>query len=273
MKKATLLGAVVSLAIAATLVPAAASVAAGTLPTLTLTLTKNTVTVGGSPVSGAVDVVSTVKGEASDDPGLVLLRPGVTISQFGQAVSKLGPETPLDAIDPYGTIVFDGSATAGTPSSAQVDLQPGTYVALENGNGHAVFTVTKAAQPAALPAPAATEKAIDFGFRGPATLHDGELVRFENDGYLIHMFQYAPARNGADAKKAAALLIADKPNAAKKLAIGPLGQFAGPISTGAYQQQVVTQPPGVYVMFCSMNTEDGREHYALGMARVIRIVK
>jgi len=35
---------------------AATSVAAGTLPTLTLALTKNTVTVGGAKVSGAVNI-------------------------------------------------------------------------------------------------------------------------------------------------------------------------------------------------------------------------
>jgi hypothetical protein len=39
------------------------------------------------------------------------------------------------------------------------------------------------------------------------------------------------------------------------------------------QQEVITQPPGVYVIFCAMNTEDGREHFQLGMYRTIRIVK
>jgi hypothetical protein len=29
----------------------------------------------------------------------------------------------------------------------------------------------------------------------------------------------------------------------------------------------------VYVMFCEMNTQDGRDHYQLGMYRMIRIVK
>jgi hypothetical protein len=55
-------------------------------------------------------------------------------------------------------------------------LQPGTYIALENGNGHAVFTATPNATPALLPAPGAEIDAIDFGFRGASTLHDGELV-------------------------------------------------------------------------------------------------
>src|ERR1700735_3693282 len=148
--------ALLAVALAGFLTLGATSLAASSLPTLTLALTKNTVTVGGSEVSGAVNVVSTVKGEASDDPGLVLLKPGVTVAEFGAVVSKLGSNSPLDAIDPYGTIVFDGQVAAGQASSREVDLVPGTYVALENGNGHAAFTVTPSASPASLPTPGAT---------------------------------------------------------------------------------------------------------------------
>jgi hypothetical protein len=39
------------------------------------------------------------------------------------------------------------------------------------------------------------------------------------------------------------------------------------------QQQVLTAPPGIYVLACFMNTQDGREHTQLGMERTIRIVK
>jgi hypothetical protein len=81
----------------------ASSVAAGTLPTLNLALTKSTVTVSCSEVSGAVNIVGTVSGEASDSPALILLKPGVTVAQFGQVVSHLGKDTPLDAIEPYAT--------------------------------------------------------------------------------------------------------------------------------------------------------------------------
>jgi hypothetical protein len=36
---------------------------------------------------------------------------------------------------------------------------------------------------------------------------------------------------------------------------------------------VVTEKPGVYVLACFMNTQDGRVHTQLGMERTIRIVK
>jgi hypothetical protein len=250
----------------------ASSVAASSLPTLTLSVTKNAVTVGGSKVSGAVNVVSTVRGEKNDSPGLVLLKPGVTPAELGKAASSIG-NGPLDAIDPYGTIVFDGYTNRGTPTSDEVVLEPGTYVAVNNGNGFTPFTVTKAASPASLPKPGGSVTAIDFAFRGASTLRDGELVRFQNDGYLIHMVLFMQAKSVADAKKGEALLLAGKTGGGHHLGTGVKGMFAGPLSHGAMQQEVITEPPGVYVIACAMNAEDGREHFQLGMFRTIKIVK
>ena len=207
MKRATILATTFCAAVASTLaLVTASSVAAGALPTLTLTLTTNTITVGGSKVSGAVDVETTVSGEASDSPALIQLKPGVTASQFGTLASKLGDQ-PLDAIDPYATIEFDGATDPAGTTSAQALLRPGHYVAVNNGNGFTPFTIAKSAHPAALPHPDATVTAIDFAFRGATTLHDGELVRFENDGYLIHMVMWASTPSVADAKKAEADLL------------------------------------------------------------------
>jgi hypothetical protein len=275
MKRSVLMTVALSVAAVASglVLMTAASVAASSLPTLTLTVTKNTVTVGGSKVSGTVNIVSTVTGEKNDSPGLILLKPGVTLAEFGKAVSSIG-NGPLDAIDPYATIVFDGYTNEGTPTTDQVVLEPGTYVAVNNGNGFTPFTVTKAASPASLPKPGGTVTAIDFAFRGASTLRDGELVRFENDGYLIHMVLYAQVKSVADAKKAETLLLAGKAKeATSRYDTGPKGMFAGPLSHGAMQQEVISQPPGVYVIACAMNAEDGRDHYQLGMFRTIKIVK
>ena len=54
---------------------------------------------------------------------------------------------------------------------------------------------------------------------------------------------------------------------------GPKGMFAGPLSSGSMQQEVITEPPGLYVILCAMNAEDGRDHFQLGMFRTIRIIK
>jgi len=277
MKKAGVLAAAATaLAVASGLVLMAASsdAAGGSLPTLTIAMTKNAITVGGAEVSGAVNIVTTVRGEKSDSPTLFLLRPGVTLSDAENGLAHIGPETPLDAVDPYGSIVYDGIATAGAPTTAQTWLQPGTYFALDNGNGHAIFTVVPSAHPATLPAPAATVRAIDFAFRGADTLHDGELVRFVNDGYLIHMFAFAQAKSASAAASAEKLLLAGKAKEAGKLyGTGLTGGFAGPLSHAELQQQVIDEPPGVYVLYCAMNAEDGRDHFQLGMFRTITITK
>jgi hypothetical protein len=278
MKRPALAVAAFSLAavVSGLVLMSATSVAASSLPTLTLALTKNTITVGGAEVSGAVNIVSTVSGEPSDSPTLFLLRPGVTAAQFGKAVSTLPSNSPFDAIDPYASIVFDGTAVAGAATTAQTWLQAGNYVAANNGNGFAAFTVTQSAHPMTLPVPGATVRAIDFAFRGASTLHDGELVRFVNDGYLIHMFVFDQAKSLADAKLAEQGILSGKCNGGgqcKQYGTGVKGEFAGPLSHAELQQEVINEPPGVYVILCLMNAEDGRDHDQLGMFRTITIVK
>jgi len=273
MRRTTLTSLFVALtAIGVSLAFATTSVATSSLPTLTLAVTPHTITVGGQMVSGAVRIATTVSGEKEDNPGLVLLKPGVTPQQFAAVVSKLGKNTPVDAIDPYGTIVYGSAdAPAGKTTVGYADLPAGTYIALNNGNGHAVFTVTQSAAPAAMPRPGATVKAIEFGFRGADVLHEGEMVRWYNAGYLVHMVVYGRVPSVAAAKKAEAALLAGNLQGAEKLTLAH-GTFVELLSSGQSQESVIDQPPGVYVILCLMNTEDGRLHSQLGMFRTIRIV-
>ena len=81
-------------------------------------------------------------------------------------------------------------------------------------HGHAVVLA------GALPAAAATEASIEFGFKGPKVLHDGTMVRAENDGFLVHMDVLIGARNKAGAEQIIALLKAGKDHKAQKLATG-----------------------------------------------------
>ena len=138
---------------------------------------------------------------------------------------------------------------------------------------HAAFTVSPSASPASLPAPAATVGTIEFGFVGAKTLHDGELVRFQNLGFLVHMDVWVRAKSRAAAHKIVALLLAGKDREVGRALVTAQGTFAGPVSSGAVQQEVVNEKPGWYVQACFMNTQDGREHTQLGMERIIRVVK
>jgi hypothetical protein len=266
---ATVLGVLVAGGLTAT-----SSSAASGLPTLTLAMNGKSITVGGALQSGAVNIVSTVTKEAQGNPTLLRLDPGVSVATVKAAVKGHGGD--FNYLDPYGALVFSTTVNKGASSSYQTSLEPGTYVALDlTGNGKApqsLFTVTQAAHPASLPAPQATVASIEFAFRGPGTLHDGELVRFENQGFLVHMIIGIGVKNAKTAAKVTALLKAGKDNQAGNLATSSL-TFDGGLSSGQMQQEVITAKPGIYVLACFMNTQDGREHTQLGMERTIRIVK
>jgi hypothetical protein len=232
------------------------------------------VTVSGSEVSGAVNVVSTHTGAGGSNASWNLgrLDPGVTLQQVIQAVRSHGGDE--NAVTPLGSII----AAANAPGTVQTVLTPGNYVALNTTSmgppGFTQFTVTQSPSPASLPAAAGTQKAIEFGFRGPKVLKNGSMVRAENGGFLVHMINLAGAKNKAAAR---ALIVLLRRGASRK-ATRPFvnGQFVSllnPASPGALQQAVLHAKPGWYVEACFMNTQDGREHTQLGMERIVRVVK
>lgn len=266
-------------AVTAALAFAGSAAAASALPTLNIALTGTTgVSVSGSEVSGAVNVVSTFTGKAPSGPnsngpswGLVRLNPGASFLQAFSAVQSHHGD--INALSPYGSLFAD----AGAPGAVQTVLTPGNYVALNiTGNGtpgFTQFTVTQSSSPAALPNPAATQTAIEFNFRGPTVLHDGTIVRAQNGGYLVHMIVAFGVKNAATGRHVMALLRAGKDRAAQRLANRQFIGLAGPLSPGGMQQQILRAKPGYYVEACFMDTQDGREHTQIGMERLIRVVK
>jgi hypothetical protein len=244
------------------------------LPRITITMTGKTIGVSGALKSGGVQIISTVSHEPQGSPTLVRLDPGVTVGQFLAALPAIAADQ--NNIDGIGSIVFSPLAPRGT-SSAQANLAAGQYVALDTGGQGGkppltTFVIARAASPAALPRAQATISSIEFGFRGPGRLHDGELVRFANSGFLVHMILAVRARNAAGAREIARLLKEGKDAKAQRLATG-FSAFFNVLSHGAYQQQVVRNQPGYWVLACFMDTQDHREHTRLGMERVIRIVR
>lgn len=270
----------VVLAAAVVAVAAVTSGASGaqSMPTLTIALNGvKGVAVSGSETAGAVRVVSTFRGKAPHGPdqgpafGLVRLKPGATIQQASSAVQSHHGD--INALTPYGTLISDGS-----PDEVQLNLTPGNYVALNvTGRGQpgvAPFTITSTSSTAAsLPAAQATETAREFGFEGPAVLHDGTIVRAQNHGWLVHMIVLVGVRDIATGRQLIALLKAGKSRQAQKLASRNFVELLGPSSPGAMQQQVLHTPPGWYVEGCFMDTQDGREHADIGMARLVQVIR
>lgn len=246
------------------------------MPTLTLTLTGNSITATSSVPAGAVNVVSTVSGEPAGSPTLVRLAPGVTFPQAFSAVQAAGGDP--NALQGLASIVMSPQVNKGT-SSVQTTLTAGNYVALDTEKGNptkwpeTTFTVTPSASPAPLPVAGATVATEEFRILSPKTLHNGEVVRFVNKGYLVHMVIALPVKNRAAAKELSALLLAGKDNKAMKLVTGPPPGFVGTFSPGGIQQQTISAKPGTYVLVCFMNTQDGREHTQLGMETTVQITK
>lgn len=253
----------------------AARAAQATLPKITVAMNGKKITVGGALQSGGVRIVSTVTREPQGDPIFVRLDPGVTVAQFFALLHSSAASDPNN-LNGVASIVTDAQADKGT-SRIQTNLKPGQYVAFDTVRGNparwpfTTFVIATAAHPAALPRPAATIAAIEFGFRGPGRLHRGDLVRFANHGFLVHMIVFVTASSHRDARKIARFLHQGRDGKAQHLATG-FGTFAGPLSHGAYQQLVVRHR-GWYVLACFMQTQDGRDHTRLGMERVLRVVK
>ncbi len=235
--------------------------AAGAPPELTVSIRAGSISVAGAQTSGAVEIAtSAARGLKEPSTVLVRLGPGVDAAEFESYLASNETDEP-DTISRFGAVVFDAEGRAGATSEAQTVLAPGNYVAL-NAEGersstwsHASFTVTSSTAPALLPAPEAVEKTFDFAFKG----------------FLIHMDEALPVRSSTAAAKLARDLLTGHERAAERLiSARPVG-FAGPLSSGAFQQQTISAPPGWYVQVCFLATQDGREQTRLGMERVIRI--
>jgi len=266
-------------ALALSVGPASASARTGSagLPTITVAMTGHAVTVTGALQSGGVQVQAKVPAKHQGAAMFIRLDPGTTYAQFFRVFHSPAVADPNAVLAGIGSIVLSFDAGPGT-TTVQTSLRPGLYLGFDTEANnpenwpYTEFTVATAASPAALPRPRATVAAIEFGFTGPAKLHRGELVRFANHGFLVHMIAAIQAKNLAGARKIARLLKEGKLNQASKLAIGET-DFLDPASHGALQQEKVSARAGYWVLACFMETQDGRDHTQLGMERVIQIVK
>jgi len=245
------------------------------LPVITIDISGKTITVAGALGSGAVEIEATTT-KANASPVLFRLNAGVTADDFYAALNSPAVQNDPNAASAYGAIVMNWHLTQGT-STVATKLSPGDYVALDTTKHDASawprteFTVATAAQPAALPAADAKVRAIDFGFRGAKTLHVGDVVRFQNDGYVVHMIVAMRTNNADDAKKVASALRTGK-SGVNHLVTG-FANFLSPVSHGAVLQETLDAQPGWYVLACFMTTQAGQQHTLLGMERVIQIVK
>ncbi len=250
---------------------------ASALPKLNIALSgTNGVSVSGSEVSGAVNVVSTFSGQAPSGPnngpawGLIRLNPGVTVLQAAGAVQSHHGD--LNALTPYGSLFADDAA----PGAAQTVLTPGDS-SPSTSAGTETLDSPRSPSPSPRRRPGCrTRRRPDVHrvrlprARRAARRHDRAA---QNGGFLVHMNIGIGVKNAATGRQVMALLRAGKDGKAQKLANRQFLALAGPLSPGGIQQAVLNAKPGYYVEACFMDTQDHREHTQLGMLRLIRVVK
>jgi len=278
LKRALLLAAALAAAAITTAVAfgAAGTKSADALPQIVVTMDGSSITVTGTLESGAVNIQTIATGSPSGDPIFVRLNPGVTADQFLAAFDSPKFNDPNN-VTPYGAIVLDADEGQGT-NDVQTILQPGDYVAFDGAANdpsqwpHTTFTIAENGSPQTLPAAQQSQKSIEFGFRGQAKLHTGQVIRASNAGWLVHMDIAFGVKNQTVGHHVIKLLREGKDSAAGKLANHRFFSLFGPVSHGAVQQFVLKAKPGWYVEACFMDTQDGREHVQLGMERLVHVV-
>ncbi len=246
----------------------------GGLPTIDVAMDGSSISVSGNLESGAVNIHSTSTGSTPGAPLFVRLNPGVTADQviaFLQTKQAADPNN----VEPYGAIVLDpGQST----EDIQTVLQPADYVAFDSaGNNpaqwpHTTFTISENSFPQKLPAAQQWQKSGEFRFTGPGTLHNGEVIRASNAGFLVHMDIAFGVKSKATGRQLVKALKAGKDSAAAKLSNHQFFSLFGPLSHGAVSQFVFDAKPGWYVEACFMDTQDGREHTKLGMERLVHVI-
>ena len=245
---------------------AAVAAAQGPVPTVAVSVGKGTVTAPAGPIpAGPTRLEFTRTGSGDVEAYLATLRPGVTLDD-------LRPVAPTEAA--LGLVYLEASASlsSATPKWAlTVDLRPNvSYVLISQVGETFAFTplaTTGTPNGAAAPAPDATIRMVDFGFRGSATLPRKGVLRVANQGAAYHFTAAFPVRPNASAKKVGRALRSGSERAIGRIAAGPPVNVQGLISpTTTNDNEVTFQRAGRYALVCFFG-----EHNRLGMYRIVRV--
>ena len=257
---------------------AAGSAQASTLPTLTLTLTKTSITVGGATQSGAVNVVTT--GHAASRKGraiLFLLKPGATVAEVETALKNGAGKDPNKA-SKYGTIVFDEEASPGKTNEAQTYLQPGS-VRCPRRRRRRRAEAQRALHGDRLPHhPARCRRRRPRSARSSSASVDrargttASSCALKTKASSCTWTSCSPSRATRPPSRSSRICWPGRKRGSKSSSPGNRSA-PGRFRMKPSSRTTITAKPGWYVQACFMETQDGRVHTRLGMERIIRIVK
>jgi hypothetical protein len=261
-----------------------AAVVAGQEParTITITLGKRSVSVGGADnlPAGATRIQFHSLRREETEGVLIALRPGRTLQDLRRAIARArrGPG-PLKAV---ATIEASAVPARGDTSTTTIELRPGaTYVAgyiPDNPKDTPLeaFTVGTSASGASRPVPDATVGLYDYAYGMPATLPQRGVIRFENRGDRLHMAVAYPLRRGTSRAAAVQALLRNRQRrffgrlVNQRRASEPLG----PVSGGTVNDVEVDfgrRGDWVFVCFIGDGERGNPSHFTLGMVKAFTV--
>jgi hypothetical protein len=270
MRIAVIVAAVAAVALGA----AGAGLAQQPPPTIAVTASETTLTVGvTSPLAAGPTRFEIVKtGSEELEISIASLRPGVTRAQFAAVLQGGDPEAAIELVH------VDGGASLAAEDqrgAVTLSLRPNTTYLVLNSSGEqprdweiAEFTVGAQSNGATAPRADASVRIIDLRFRGASTLPQRGVVRFENAGWAPHFAVAAPLRRGARTRAVGrALRRNDERRLGRLVDFTSTIQPQSLITRGAVNYNEVRFPRrGRYVMVCFFE-----DHNAQGMYRFIHV--
>lgn len=231
---------------------------------------------------GATEVVASSPTRGGRAFLLARLKPGTTAEQFRKMTeSKRLSERTIDRLGKtLSSFVAQGSASKDRGYSTVLDLQPGTYVALDITNDkrqpQVAFEVAGERSAAPLPEAGATVEMRDFKWSKTKDVLPAQgTLRVRNAGKQLHFLLAMPASSSKNASRLEKLLRSRSRSAerrAERLIAGPPAEPVGLISPGVENRVQVDLKKGHYVLVCfySSPASKNRQHNQLGMARKVR---
>lgn len=250
--------------------PVPATPAAVEIPTVTVEVTADGISVPAEVPSGVVSFVMQNTSGAAGSPEIVRLNDGVTMDQLNEALASGDDMAALTLVS------LQGGPSASVDNKVTYNLTPGNYVAAlfpENGPPVMQPFTSGAASGAVAPSADVSAQLVDFQFIIPDEIKAGPQVwQIENNGEQWHEMGILKFNEGATMDDLMAMLQSEE-------ASGPPPfedvAFWSPMGPGQTAWVTWDLPAGEYTVVCFLPdlNGDGAPHHAHGMTRTLTVTE
>ena len=213
---------------------------------------------------------SIAEGAGERSFALFELKAGVTVEEVDDAAPQIREPA---AAHRYGRFVASGSEAGGELYTTTVSLRDGQYVLIDftgRADVRGNFRVGTEPSTARTPTPDARIRMGDYWFRGSDTLPRRGVIRIENDGDRIHHALLFKLRSGVSGRRVVRML--KRGQEPRRVFDGGASVLTEIVSPLAVNDVDTTLRRGRHVLVCFVsNSERGKPHAELGMARTVRV--